>query len=590
LGRNKALGTATETNTAGTLALAPPPVVRVGATRIVGQLTGGTVDATYTPNHTTTQLLNNTVNPAAYPSLNVGSVDQGIMWDDGTGTAAFFSGGDAYGSPPNLPGSGSTNRRHNILAKTTTKGDTLKNGFTFSSWLTSSGAAADYATNAKPGAGVTGSAHIPMGGAAIPKSGGGYRQVVQLMAVQAAGVSSQYYNATTGEVYSWRTNAGYLIYSDDDGATWSLGPQWTNDTTYWNSYFQQCALVVNGNYLYMFGTGNGRSTDVKLGRVLIGSGHYADFLTLSNWEYWVAGTGWVAGSTGLAAATIVISGGIGEFSIQYNYNYKCWIMFATGNDCWVDSGSGHTKSTNTGNVFTGSIFVIGTARRLEGPWTDGRNGMTGLQYSGLSMSGTANGYTENFASGGAYGAFLHPYNLSGSRVQWNVSWWGPYQVFQYETIIGLDPVAVGYATETCSALPLGKKKSVGTATESDTAKPLGRKKALGTATETDTAGNLLRAKRLALGQALETCTAGAVGRKKALGRANETCTAATLGRKKALGTATETNTAGTLTRVRHSDYQWTLKTPTSRWAATVSHPHFSTRHPSSKWSAGLPRQ
>ncbi len=93
---------------------------------------------------------------------------------------------------------------------------------------------------------------------------------------------------------------------------------------------------------------------------------------------------------------------------------------------------------------------------------------------------------------------------------------------------GGQSAAVGTATETDTALALGRAKAraVGAATETDAAQPLGRAKALavGVATSTETAMPIGRAKSRALGVATETSSAFTIGRAKqrALGLASET--------------------------------------------------------------------
>lgn len=112
--------------------------------------------------------------------------------------------------------------------------------------------------------------------------------------------------------------------------------------------------------------------------------------------------------------------------------------------------------------------------------------------------------------------------------------------------------ALGSASETATAQPIGRRKTLAlpTATEMATARPLGMLKPLTPAGETDEAQPLARAKRATLDAAQETTEALPVGRRKTLpvGTAETIDAPQPIGRAKTLtvGHAVESDTAQTI--------------------------------------------
>lgn len=157
----------------------------------------------------------------------------------------------------------------------------------------------------------------------------------------------------------------------------------------------------------------------------------------------------------------------------------------------------------------------------------------------------------------------------------SVSWTGNvsdrYMLTITFTIAGGQSAAVGTATETDSAIAVGrlKTRAVGLTSETDASIALGRRKtrALGIASATDAAIALARAKARALGLATSTEVALPLGRRKA----------------RALGIAAELDTAVHLTggggAVR--DLVLVVGPPETKW---------STGRPGAKWSADRPGQ
>lgn len=114
--------------------------------------------------------------------------------------------------------------------------------------------------------------------------------------------------------------------------------------------------------------------------------------------------------------------------------------------------------------------------------------------------------------------------------------------------------AATLAGETDSALALGRRKTraVGISAETDTARGIGDSRTVALAAETDTAGAISRRKTRTVGSATEADTAQPIGRTKRITvvTAPETDTAPGLGRRKTrqLVAATEADTAGAVSR------------------------------------------
>lgn len=150
--------------------------------------------------------------------------------------------------------------------------------------------------------------------------------------------------------------------------------------------------------------------------------------------------------------------------------------------------------------------------------------------------------------------------------------WAPKIISHFDfTVAGGITVATGTATETDTALGLGKVKirAVGVASETDTAiaPAVAELRAVGVSEETDTALALSRTKARAAGVATETDAALGLGRVKitAAGMAEETDTGLALTPAKAIatGVASETDTALDLGRVKITATGLTTETDTA---------------------------
>lgn len=186
----------------------------------------------------------------------------------------------------------------------------------------------------------------------------------------------------------WDTNYAGIAYSDNGGTTW------TKDAVTWqnvggNNSFQMAALARRSGYVYLFGTPNGRAGSAHVARV-----PEAQVLTKSAYQYW-NGSAWVTGSD--AQAATIVAAPVAELSVQFNAYLNKWLMMYL-------------------NQNTGAI-VLRQATAPQGPWSDESNVLTSAAYPGL------------------YGGFIHPWS-SGPDLYFQVSLWGPYNVFLMRTKLG----------------------------------------------------------------------------------------------------------------------------------------------------------
>lgn len=200
-----------------------------------------------------------------------------------------------------------------------------------------------------------------------------------------ASMSVNHWDAKSGV---WQTNYSQISYSLDAGKTWTRSSLRFVNNSAGTDRFQMLTLVSQGEYVYVFGTPNGRFGDAYLARVP------ADRLLDSTaYEYWTA-TGWKRGAEDQAVA--VVRAPVGELSVFYDAGLRTWLM--TGLDQPENS------------------IVLRTAPSPAGPWSAEQVLVSGQQYPGL------------------YGGFIHPWS-SGSDLYFTVSRWQQYQVFLMHTTL-----------------------------------------------------------------------------------------------------------------------------------------------------------
>lgn len=194
----------------------------------------------------------------------------------------------------------------------------------------------------------------------------------------------------------WRTFQAGIAVSKDDGRTWSkpMGGRWTN--LLGRDRFQVGAFTRDDDWVYLFGTTNGRYGPAYLARVAPNRVARA-----AAYQYW-DGDGW---SRRQSRAAPVIDGPVGELSVAYHRSLRQWLAL-------------HLDETR-------AAIVLRSAPQITGPWSDGDVAASGRDYPGL------------------YGGYLHPWFLDGDRIYWLMSQWGPYNVFLMRSVLSDGGTGVG---------------------------------------------------------------------------------------------------------------------------------------------------
>lgn len=186
-----------------------------------------------------------------------------------------------------------------------------------------------------------------------------------------------------GEPGHWELGSAGFAWSDDEGQTWTKDPDATlpGDTN-WG----QVAIEEHDGLLYLFGIPGGRYGDLKLARVEPGA-----LLDPTAWTYW-NGADWVMDP---AEASVLVEGPVGELSVRWNSHYRRWLMMYL-----ID---------NEG------LIVLRTAEALTGPWSGARVVVRSTAYPAL------------------YAPFMYPTWNDGPDIWFNMSLFGPYNVYLMRT-------------------------------------------------------------------------------------------------------------------------------------------------------------
>lgn len=186
-----------------------------------------------------------------------------------------------------------------------------------------------------------------------------------------------------GEPGHWDLGKSGLAFSDDDGETWTYDTDaiWPGD-----SNFSQVAMEEFEGYIYIWGIPGGRYGGVQLARVAS-----ENLLDLKVWEYWSDGS-WVQE---IKRAEQIIPPNVGELSVRWNSYYEKWIMM------YLNDPQG--------------LIELRTAEEITGPWSDPMIAARATDYPAL------------------YAPYMYPLWNDGPDIYFNMSLFGPYQVFLLKT-------------------------------------------------------------------------------------------------------------------------------------------------------------
>lgn len=293
----------------------------------------------------------------------VDGTDLGIMWESKPGEVAVAF-GDSFGKGWQEGVVGGPDWRSNALGHST---DTnLSDGMAIDSMVQDSRCHAAELLNSRKIKNWE-TTVIPTSGFAI-----GDRQYMSYMSVRR-------WSTVPG---MWWTNYGGIAYSDDNGSTWTKDPhtQWNN--MFGLSKFQVSTMVPQGDYVYMFGTVNGRIGTVGLARV-----PKADVLNKTAYQYWVNGT-WAPVDAN--DATPIADGISSELSIRYDAQRSIWQM------TYLDPIAGN--------------IVLRESNSPQGQWTAPSTLIRTAEYPK------------------SYGGFMHPWSKDG-ELYFTMSEWDSYNVY-----------------------------------------------------------------------------------------------------------------------------------------------------------------
>lgn len=192
---------------------------------------------------------------------------------------------------------------------------------------------------------------------------------------------------------SWVTNYSGIAFSDDDGKTWTKdkGAVWINSGAGW-AY--QMPAITRGpdGFVYLYGTPQGRIGGAFVSRV-----PEDKILDKAAYEHWT-GAEWTNDET--APSAPIVTGAVGEVSVQYNAGIGRWLLMYTD--------------------ILGNGIVLRQAVNPQGPWTDPEVVASGTDYPYI------------------YGAHMHPWS-SGNDLFFTVSQWSTYNVYLMHTSISAKP-------------------------------------------------------------------------------------------------------------------------------------------------------
>ncbi|NNH73908.1 DUF4185 domain-containing protein [Nocardia uniformis] len=298
----------------------------------------------------------------------VDGTDLGVMWENRPGEVAVLF-GDTFGKgwEPGGAGGADADWRSNVLGFSSDRD--LSDGLTLDTFVQDSRCHAAELLNSRKikNFEVT---TIPTSGFAV-----GDRQYMTYMSI----------NRWSRIPGMWWTNHGGIAWSDDNGRTWTKSQHAMWDNLFGIGRFQVATMVPHGDWVYMFGTPNGRMGVIGLARVPA-----TEVLNKTAYQYWVAGN-WVPASTpNELLATPLVLGTASELSIRYDQTSAEWQMV------YLDAPAHQ--------------IVLRTAAEPQGTWSEP-----------IPLVST-NDYPA------AYGGFIHPWSTDRD-LYFALSAWGSYNVY-----------------------------------------------------------------------------------------------------------------------------------------------------------------
>ncbi|WP_239003666.1 DUF4185 domain-containing protein [Nocardia panacis] len=254
--------------------------------------------------------------PNQTQNVNVLGTDLGIMWDDGNGRMLTAFGDTAGLGLPNLLVGSIWAWSSNVLFRSGTHDPS--GGIFFDGVV----------PNPLPSPKIPGIeiSFIPTAGISV-----GGVQYLSMMSVR-----------DWGEPGRWETNFCTLAASADGGQTWGQLPSTRRANVDGFERFQQNAFVIDGGYIYRYGTPAGRRNAGFISRA-----RESDIANIDAYEYWDGGA-WRAGDA-RAAAPIV--GDVAELSVMWNEYLGRFVMLTTDG---------------------ANSVVLRTASAPQGPWSEPR--------------------------------------------------------------------------------------------------------------------------------------------------------------------------------------------------------------------------
>ncbi|MCH5641105.1 MULTISPECIES: DUF4185 domain-containing protein [unclassified Gordonia (in: high G+C Gram-positive bacteria)] len=313
--------------------------------------------------------------------FSITSTDVGVMWDNGSGQI-LMAFGDTWGKC-----AGQMVWRHNTMLRSNPTAD-LDKGMSFPNAIPGSvrsGASVtpQHPTFAQPMLNAIGVRNTEVG--KIPTGG------ISIGGVQYMNYMSIHKWTGPGR---WETNFSAIAVSYNNGQTWT-----TNNNTIranvelsipgmpqvqaGHGRFQMGAFLRSGDYVYQYGTPNGRHGAAFIARV-----RPADILNLNRYEYF-AGNGW---SPNPAAAVPIIRQPVSETTVAYNNYLGKFVML----------------TERAGNI------MLRTSPSPVGPWSGERLIVARSQTDGL------------------YAPYIHP-RSTGQMLYFAASRWDDYNVMMIRT-------------------------------------------------------------------------------------------------------------------------------------------------------------